>query len=135
MLGDPTWVSSLATGSPSTDIFSYPLYRDLRELAMSYFHEYANRRNHKTLREYSLPYDLRRVDPKIWVSGEKHAWFVSEELDRLRAFMDECVFPAEAEYAHYREVRRGVDDHSVPPVVEQLKAEIIAGRIKVPSTR
>jgi hypothetical protein len=53
---------------------------------MSYFHEYANRRDHKTLREYSLPYDLRRVDPKIWVTGEKHAWRVAEELDRLRHF-------------------------------------------------
>lgn len=63
-----------------------PVYRSLRELAMSYFHEYCNQRDHKTLREYSLPYDLRRVDPKIWVSGEKHAWFVSEELDRLRHF-------------------------------------------------
>jgi hypothetical protein len=63
-----------------------PVYRNLRELAMSYFHEYCNRRDHKTLREYSLPYDLRRVDPKIWVSGEKHAWFVAEELDRLRHF-------------------------------------------------
>ena len=44
-------------------------------------------------------------------------------LSRLRDFMDECVFPAEAEYARYREVRRGVDEHSVPPVVEQLKQE------------
>ncbi len=37
--------------------------------------------------------------------------------------MDECVFPAEPVYARYRELRRGVDDHSVPPVVEQLKVE------------
>ncbi len=39
------------------------MYRTLRELAMSYFHEYCNRRDHKTLREYSVPFDLRRVDP------------------------------------------------------------------------
>src|SRR5687768_8799850 len=63
-----------------------PVYRDLRELAMSYFHEYANRRNHKTLREYSLPYDLRRLDPRIWVSGEKGAWKVAAALDDLRHF-------------------------------------------------
>ncbi len=63
-----------------------PVYRSLRELAMSYFHEYTNRRDHKTLREYSLPYDLRRVEPKVWVSGTKHAWHVAEELDRLRHF-------------------------------------------------
>ena len=63
-----------------------PVYRTLRELAMSYFHEYTNRRDHKTLREYSLPYDLRRLDPGLWVSGEKNAWKVADELDALRHF-------------------------------------------------
>jgi hypothetical protein len=63
-----------------------PVYGTLRELAMSYFHEYTNRRDHKTLREYSVPYDLRRVDAAIWVTGEKQAWFVAEELDRIRHF-------------------------------------------------
>jgi hypothetical protein len=62
------------------------VYSSLRELAMSYFHEYCNRREHKTLREYSLPYDLRRVDPRLWVSGERHAWQVAEALDDLRHF-------------------------------------------------
>jgi len=63
-----------------------PVYGSLRELAMSYFHEYANRRDHKTLREYSVPFDLRRVDPAIWVTGAKGAWFVAEELDRIQHF-------------------------------------------------
>jgi hypothetical protein len=63
-----------------------PVYGTLRELAMSYFHEYTNRRDHKTLREYSVPFDLRRVDPKVWVTGEKHAWSVAEALDEIRHF-------------------------------------------------
>lgn len=63
-----------------------PVYRNLRELAMSYFHEYTNRRDHKTLREFSLPYDLRRIDPRVWVTADKQAWVVAEELDRLRHF-------------------------------------------------
>lgn len=69
-----------------------PVYRTLRELAMSYFHEYTNRAHHKTLREYSLPYDLRRMDPAIWVTGtklkgrKKNAWEVAEALDALRHF-------------------------------------------------
>ena len=63
-----------------------PVYASLRELAMSYFHEYTNRRDHKTLREYSVPFDLRRLDPALWVTGEKNAWPVAEELDRLRHF-------------------------------------------------
>jgi hypothetical protein len=63
-----------------------PVYRTLRELAMSYFHEYTNRREHKTLREYSVPYDLRRLDPSLWVSGTKNCWDVCERLDELRHF-------------------------------------------------
>src|SRR3954468_10355714 len=63
-----------------------PVYRSLRELAISYFHEYANRRDHKTLREYSLPYDLRRDDPKIWVSGTKNVWSIADRLDDVRHF-------------------------------------------------
>ena len=63
-----------------------PVYRSLRELALSYFHEYCNRRDLKTLREYSVPYDLRRADPAVWSSGQKHAWEVAETLDELRHF-------------------------------------------------
>jgi hypothetical protein len=63
-----------------------PVYRTLRELAMSYFHEYTNRLNHKTLREYSLPFDLRRVDTSVWVNGTQHCWGICEQLDELRHF-------------------------------------------------
>ena len=63
-----------------------PVYRSLRELAMSYFHEYYNGRAHKTLREYSVPFDLRRIDPAIWVSGSKNCWLVGEKLDAIRHF-------------------------------------------------
>jgi hypothetical protein len=63
-----------------------PVYRSLRELAISYFHEYANKRSHKTLREYSLPFDLRRIEPEIWINGNKNAWSVCEALDELRHF-------------------------------------------------
>ena len=63
-----------------------PVYRTLRELAMSYFHEYYNKRDHKTLREYSLPFDLRRMPAAVWASGTKHAWQVCDALDALRHF-------------------------------------------------
>ena len=39
---------------------------------------------------------------------------------RLSAFMTEFVFPAEAEYERYR-AEKGPDDHTVPPVIEELK--------------
>ena len=39
---------------------------------------------------------------------------------RLSDFMTEFVFPAEASYEHYR-AEKGPNDHTVPPVVEELK--------------
>jgi len=60
-----------------------PVYRSLRELAMSYLHEYANRREHKTLREYSRPFDLRAVPASAWVTPAKGAWAIAERLDEL----------------------------------------------------
>jgi hypothetical protein len=60
-----------------------PVYRSLRELAMSYLHEYANRRGQKTLRSYAGPFDLRRLDPKLWVTNGKNCWKVGEILDEL----------------------------------------------------
>ena len=63
-----------------------PVYRSLRELAISYFHEYYNKLHHKTLREYSVPFDLRRIDTEVWVSGRKNAWSVAEALDDLTHF-------------------------------------------------
>ena len=63
-----------------------PVYRSLRELAMSYFHEYYNGRAHKTLRDYSVPYDLRRMDTSVWVSGTEDCWIVGEKLDEIRHF-------------------------------------------------
>src|SRR5437763_2655923 len=63
-----------------------PVYRTLRELAMSYPHEYANDRNQKTLRTYSRPFDLRGFDPKLWVTGRKNCWEVGEAVDEIRHF-------------------------------------------------
>jgi hypothetical protein len=61
-----------------------PVYRTLRELAMSYLHEYANRRHQKTLRSYAGPLDLRRFDPSVWVTNGKQCWQVGERLEELR---------------------------------------------------
>jgi len=63
-----------------------PIYRTLRELALSYFHEYSNRRGHKTLRSYSTPFDLRRIDPSEWVTSAKSCWKTHDRLVELRHF-------------------------------------------------
>ena len=63
-----------------------PVYRSLRELAMSYLHEYANNRAQKTLRSYSRPFDLRGFDPALWVTGRKNCWEVGEAVDEVRHY-------------------------------------------------
>src|SRR5947199_5922100 len=49
--------------------FRDPVYRSLRELAMSYFHEYFDKHGRRTLRRYSRPFDMRRIDPALWVTS------------------------------------------------------------------
>jgi hypothetical protein len=63
-----------------------PVYRSLRELAMSYFHEYCNKAELKTLRTYSVPYDLRRMKTADWVTREGGVWDLVDHLEALRHF-------------------------------------------------
>jgi hypothetical protein len=63
-----------------------PIYRTLRELALSYFHEYSNKRGHKTLRSYSIPFDMRRIDPREWVTATESCWKTHDRLAHLRHF-------------------------------------------------
>jgi hypothetical protein len=57
-----------------------PVYRSLRELAMSYFNIYFNLRGERTLRRYSRPVNLARFDDRNWMTTEKPIWFVAEYL-------------------------------------------------------
>lgn len=70
-----------------------PVYRSLRELAMSYFHEYTNKRDRKTLRTYSRPFDLRRVKPAEWVTAPDGAWDLIDALEAARHYR--LVTPAQ----------------------------------------
>ncbi len=63
-----------------------PIYRTLRELALTYFHEYSNRRGHKTLRSYSCAFDMRRIDPGEWVTAAKSCWATHDRLTDLRHY-------------------------------------------------
>jgi hypothetical protein len=57
-----------------------PVYRTLRELALSYFDVYFNLRGERTLRTFSRPVDMRRFDHLHWVTSEDPVWFVAEYL-------------------------------------------------------
>ena len=62
-----------------------PIYRTIRELALSYVHEYYNAKGMKTLRSYSRPYALSSKHPEMWITGSD-SWAIAEELCDLRHY-------------------------------------------------
>jgi hypothetical protein len=63
--------------------FREPVYRSLRELAMSYFNIYHNLRGERTLRTFSRPVHMKRFDHLNWMTTEKPVWFVAEYLLKI----------------------------------------------------
>ena len=63
-----------------------PVYRTLRELALSYFHGYFNLRRERTLRRFSVPFNLKHFDSRHWMTTDDPVWFVAEHLFTIRHF-------------------------------------------------
>ena len=53
-----------------------PVYRSLRELAMSYFNTYFNMRRERSMRTFSRPVNLARFDDRQWMTIEEPIWFI-----------------------------------------------------------
>lgn len=66
--------------------FREPVYKNIRELAMSFFHEYLLWSGTKSLRAYSKPFDLSRLPPERWVTAEEDLWWLVGALDKSRHF-------------------------------------------------
>lgn len=86
--------------------FRDPVYRSVREIAMSFFHEYIwGEGGAKTLREISKPFNLARYAPDSWVVAEKNLFWLVQDLDDSA---HERLFPKVQEKllrkAHYVEV-------------------------------
>ena len=66
--------------------FRAPIYRTLREIALSYFENYYNLRGERTLRNYSVPVNLERLDSQHWITSEEDVWGVPELLIAARHY-------------------------------------------------
>ena len=66
--------------------FRAPVYRTLRDLALSYFEHYYNLRGERTLRSYSRPVNLARLDSSHWMTSEDDVWCVPELLIAARHY-------------------------------------------------
>jgi hypothetical protein len=62
-----------------------PVYKTIRELVMSYFHEYFLNDGTKTLRSYSEPLDLSTFEDG-WEVSEENLWGIDQELDKIKHF-------------------------------------------------
>jgi len=66
--------------------FREPIFRTVRELALSYFESYFNSKGEKTLRAFSAPFDLSRFDRLGWTFQDDHLQDIAERLDGSRHF-------------------------------------------------
>lgn len=61
--------------------FRDPIYRNVRELALSYFHEYfENKTGKKILQSYSRPFNLNHYK-RDWISNEKNLFHLANAID------------------------------------------------------
>ncbi len=71
---------AISKSNHSVLLYRDPIYRTIRELVMSYFHEYFLDSGKKTLRNYSRPFDLRKFGTE-WVTSEEQLWDIDQALD------------------------------------------------------
>jgi hypothetical protein len=88
--------------------FREPVYRDIRELVMSYFEHYINTHRQKTLRGYTRPMDLSKINPEwIWdESAANHLYYkkfytrksiplITDKAEKKLQLVRENIFKAE----------------------------------------
>ena len=97
-----------------------PVYRTLRELALSYFNVYCNLRRERTLRRFSAPVNLKRFDRQQWMTTDKPVWFIVYHLFEIKHYpllsnaqakalhpVDERLFQAECLGKALKSLRNG----------------------------
>ena len=66
--------------------FREPVYRSLRELIMSYFDFFFNVDGYKSLRSYSLPFDLTKFESRNWATTDEDLEYIGDKIETLHHF-------------------------------------------------
>jgi hypothetical protein len=66
--------------------FREPVYRSLRELIMSYFDFFFNIYGEKSLRSYSLPFNLTTFNKRNWATTDEDLEYVGDKIESLYHF-------------------------------------------------
>ncbi len=77
---------AIAKSNFTTLRYREPVYRNLRELAMSYFDFYFNTIGDKSLRGYSLPHNLSRFNKMEWRTTKNDLEDIGYYLDKVKHF-------------------------------------------------
>ena len=129
-----------------------PIYRSVRELAMSYAHEYCLPSGRKSMLAYSRPFSLSRFAPEDWVTTEGDLHWLVDTLDasphlslapphvlraRRRSASVEIVAQTHVEW---QEPRKKKHRETSPPVVRakagtQRRGTVRKGRAEFPPAR
>jgi len=63
-----------------------PVYSNIKELVMSYFHEYFDDNGKKNLRSYTKPINLNKFNKINWISSDKDLWEIPEYLTKFKHY-------------------------------------------------
>ena len=63
-----------------------PVYRSIRELIMSYFDFFFNTKGEKSLRSYSLPFNLSNLKDKNWAMSDNDLEYIGDKIESLHHF-------------------------------------------------
>ncbi len=63
-----------------------PVYKTIRELVMSYFHEYYESNGRKALRSFSEPVDISIFDDRNWASAKGNLWYIASYIDKVKHY-------------------------------------------------
>lgn len=77
---------AIAKSNFTTLRYREPVYRNLRELIMSYFDFYFNTNGDKSLRSYSLPLDLSCFDKNNWETTDEDLEYIGDRLETMKHF-------------------------------------------------
>ncbi len=66
--------------------FREPVYRSLRELIMSYFDFFFNINGYKSLRSYSMPFDLTAFNPRNWATTDEDLEYIGDKIESLHHY-------------------------------------------------
>jgi hypothetical protein len=82
---DGCW-GAVAKSNFTTLRYREPVYRTLHELVMSYFDFYFNVNGEKTLRSYSLPFNLRVFNKLNWATTDEDLEYIGDKIESRHHF-------------------------------------------------